>query len=317
MIITVLGATGTIGSQLTSALLAAGTRVRAVGRSPHGLSRLAALGAEPHAAEARDPVALAQAMRGADAVWTMMPIDPAASDHRADQRLFGEAAIRAIRDSGIERVVALSSLGAELPDGTGFLIGLHQQEQRLATLTDRAVLALRPGWFYDNARTYLPLIETDGIVVDSLDPHVPVPMVATRDVAAVAADALLRGGWTDHAVRELLGPVDVDQTTATVALGSALGRPELSYVRMPDDDMVAALVDEGWTEDVALQHVGLTAAINEGRIRPQQPRTAELTMPTTYAEYARSLAAHSNNSIGNQSRGDAVSDSRRSGQDGG
>lgn len=90
-------------------------------------------------------------------------------------------------------------------------------------------------------------------------------------------------------MRELLGPVDVDQLTVTGLLGAALGHPALTYVRMDDDAMVAALVDAGFAEGVARQHTAMTAAINELRIRPTQPRTPERAMPTTYVEYAQGL----------------------------
>lgn len=326
--ITILGATGTVGAQLTALLLDAGQQVRVVGRSAERLRELTARGsasatpavaardaaardaaarnaatrdaaardaaaraatataANPDVAVAdpADAAALTAALRGASAVWTMMPVDPAAPDHHAAQARIGEATLAAIRAAGVPRVVALSSLGAHLPTGTGFLTELHDQERRLATLTDRDVVVLRPGWFYDNARGYLPTM-VEGVVADSLDPDVPVPMVATADVAAVAADALT-GGWSGHVVRELLGPVDVDQRTATALLAAAFGR-ELTYVRLDDDAMVAALVGAGFTADVARRHVGLTAAINEGRIAATGPRAA---LPTGYPEFAAALA---------------------------
>lgn len=285
--ITVLGATGTVGAQLTDRLLAAGRRVRVVGRSAERLRDAVGRGADPVVADAADPDALAEAMRGASAVWTMMPVDPTAPDHHAAQARIGEATVAAIRAADVGRVVALSSVGADLPTGTGFLTALHDQEQRLAALTDREVLMLRPGWFYENARSYLPSMAAQGVVADSLDPDVPVPMVATADVAAAAAAALAGEGWGGHAVRELVGPDLVDQRTATRLLGAAFGR-ELTYLRLDDDAMVAALVEAGFAEPVARQHVGMTGAINEGRVTADRPHAS--VAPTGYPEFAADLA---------------------------
>ena len=290
---TVLGATGTVGAQVTTRLLDAGHRVRAVGRSSERLEAVARLGADTAVADTTDHSALSTAMRDSDAVFVMQPVDHTAADNLASQWTMTDAIVRALRESGVPRVVALSSVGAEISSSTGFLVGLHILEQRLAELSGVEVLALRAGWFYDNARSYLPLMQNAGIVADSLDPHVAVPMVATRDIAAAAVDALAGTGWGGtHLSREILGPVNVDQATVTAALGRAFGLPKLRYERLSDDDMVATLVDEaGFSPDVAGHHVGMTRAINDGRVVGRRPGTTVLTGPTTIDDYATGLAA--------------------------
>lgn len=290
---TVLGATGTVGAQVTTRLLDAGHRVRAVGRSSERLEAVARLGADTAVADTTDQSALSTAMRDSDAVFVMQPVDHTAADNLASQRTMTDAIVRALRESGVPRVVALSSVGAEISSSTGFVVGLHILEQRLAELSGVEVLALRAGWFYDNARSYLPLMQNAGIVADSVDPHVDVPMVATRDIAAAAVDALVGTGWGGkHLSREILGPVNVDQATVTAALGRAFGLPKLRYERLSDDDMVATLVDEaGFSPDVAGHHVGMTRAINDGRVVGRRPGTTVLTGPTTIDDYATGLAA--------------------------
>ncbi|WP_238419152.1 NAD(P)H-binding protein [Gordonia sp. 'Campus'] len=289
---TVLGATGTVGGQLAASLLGDGHRVRAVGRSASRLDTLARLGAEPAVADATDVPALTDAMRGSSAVFVMQPADATAVDHMASQRSMTDAIVGALRDSGVSRVVVLSSVGAEIPSGTGFLAGLHVMEQGLASLPDVDMLTLRAGWFYDNARAYLPLIQHAGLVADSLDPDVAVPMVATRDIAAAAREALTGESWGGgHPIREILGPVDLDQATVTRVLGRALGLPEMEYVRLSDDDMIATLVAEaGFSPDVARHHVGMTRAINDGRVAARHTGVPVITGPTTIDDYAATLA---------------------------
>jgi hypothetical protein len=78
----------------------------------------------------------------------------------------------------------------------------------------------------------------------------------------------------------------------TAALGRAFGIPELRYECLSDDDMVATLVDEaGFSPDVARHHVGMTRAINDGRVVGRRPGTTVLTGPTTIDDYATGLAA--------------------------
>ena len=57
-------------------------------------------------------------------------------------------------------------------------------------------------------------------------------------------------------------------------------------------EQVATLVDEaGFSPDVAGHHVGMTRAINDGRVVGRRPGTTVLTGPTTIDDYATGLAA--------------------------
>ena len=126
--ITVMGATGHTGRKITEALLKAGEKVRALGRSEEKLAELKKAGAEVFAGDTNYAAFLTKAFRGADAVYTLLPTDRRASDYRADQDRQGEAIVKAIRESGVRCVLALSSLGADLSEGTGVIAGLHAQE---------------------------------------------------------------------------------------------------------------------------------------------------------------------------------------------
>jgi uncharacterized protein YbjT (DUF2867 family) len=113
--ITVMGATGRIGGEITRQLLARGERVRALGRSESRLAELASMGATTLTGDALDPEYLGRAFSGAEAVFTLLPYDPAAPNYHAQQDRLGEAVVAAIRASGVRHVVALSSVGADVP----------------------------------------------------------------------------------------------------------------------------------------------------------------------------------------------------------
>ena len=289
---TVMGATGQTGGATARALLDTGEEVRALGRSADRLAELAAAGAETRAGDAGDPTFLADAFRGADAVYVLLPIAPEMPDWHAHQARLGEAIVTAVRDAGVPYVVAVSSVGADLPTGTGFLTGFYDQEERLRSLTDVAhVLALRPGAYFENAYGWLPVIAEQGVMADSVAPDAALPMVATRDVGAAAAAALRSRDWTGFAVRELLGPRDLTYAQVAGLIGAAIGRPGLAYVQIPEDDLRAALQAAGWSADSARLQVGMNRAFSEGRVASQQERTPATTTPTRFEDFAVELAA--------------------------
>jgi uncharacterized protein YbjT (DUF2867 family) len=190
----------------------------------------------------------------------------------------------------VRRVVALSSLGADLPDGTGFIAAsLYPQEQRLRALEGVDLLLLRPTLFFESIVGAIDVVEAMGVNVDAVDPEVPVPMIATRDIAGVAAEALLSRDWGGVEVRELLGPCDLTYAEATRILGAAIGRADLEYVWLPDAEMAGALVQAGFSPVTAALHVEMGRALSTGMITPHEGRNPRTTTPTRFEDVVSEL----------------------------
>ena len=289
--ITVMGATGNTGRKITELLLDAGEEVRALGRSPEKLAELEALGAETLTGDVRDPEHLARAFAGADAVYTLTAFDPTLRDYHADQDTRGEAIAAAIRESGVRHVVALSAIGAELASGNGIIASLHRQERRLRTLDGVNLMILRPGAFYEGFHGALETIRHEGVLADSVAPEAKVPMIATADIATVAAGALRERTWSGAVIRELMGPSDLTYAEAAAAIGAAIGQPDLQYVQLPDNELVAILTEAaGFSPDFAALFVEFNQALSEGRLHSLEGRNERNTTPTEFEEFAAELA---------------------------
>src|SRR5215207_7131560 len=125
--------------------------------------------------------------------------------------------------------------------GNGFIASLDRQERRLRALDRANFMILRPGAFFEGFYAALVTIRHEGVVADSVAPEAKVPMIATADIAAVAAEALSEQNWSGVVVRELIGPRDLTYTEAAAAIGAAIGQPDLQYVQLPDEELVAIL----------------------------------------------------------------------------
>jgi uncharacterized protein YbjT (DUF2867 family) len=288
--IAVMGAAGHTGRVVAEALLARGEKVRALGRDAGKLAPLARKGAEVATGDAADAVFLARAFTGAEAAYTLVPSHLTAPDFRAYQDRLGEATARALRDARVQRVVLLSSVGADLPSGNGPIAGLHAQEARLRALGVDALL-LRPGYFFENLLASLPLVKHQGINGGAFAPDVKLAMIATRDIGAAAAAALAGRDFSGVTVRELLGPRDLTMAEVTRILGAAIGKPDLAYVQFPYEGFAAALVQAGLSADLAGLYAEMARGFNEGRIRPVAARSPASTTPTTFESFAEALAA--------------------------
>jgi uncharacterized protein YbjT (DUF2867 family) len=283
--IVVTGATGHTARPAVDILLAHGQKVRVLGRSAEKLAAFAAKGAEPFICHAADASSLTRAFAGADVVYAMIPMDPAALDMSAYQDGVSDALAAAIRDSGVKHVVALSSIGAHLPDRTGPVLGLHRMEGKLNAIPGINVLHLRPSFFMENTLAQIPVIQKMGMMGGVQKGDLPIAMIATRDIGAAAADALERRDFSGSSTRELLGQRDLSLDEAARIIGSSLGKPNLSYSRIPEFIFKGALRQMGISASVADGLVALADCTNDGYMRPQETRTALNTTPTSFEAF--------------------------------
>lgn len=287
----IAGASGHTGSIVANTLLDHGHQVRVLGRSAKKLEPFVARGAEAFVGELDDVEFLTRAFTGADAAYVLLPGDFGATDFRAFQNRLGEAIAAAIQASGVRYVVNLSSLGAHQPEGTGVVLGLYDQEQRLNSLPGVNVLHLRPTYFMENLLGNIGVIKQMGVNGSPLAADKPFPLIATPDIGQVAADRLLQLDFQGKSALELLGPRDVTMLEATAALGGAIGRPDLAYVQFPPEAAVQGMTGMGFSEDVATKMVELQLSMNSGHMSAGVVRRPENTTPTGIEGFAPVFAA--------------------------
>ena len=287
--ITILGATGQVGYRVAERLLKEGEQVRAIGRNAERLGALAAVGA--HTVQADLTPALAASFTGSEAVFTMLPSNPYAEDFAAEQDKWGTAIVDALRVSEVERIVALSSLGADRLDAPGVIGCLAEQEERLRTLTDRSLHLLRPVSFFENLLPAVEQLTTVGVHVDSVDPHLPIPMIATSDIADAAVRALTDSPGDGVRTQVLLGQRDIGYAEATKVLGNRLGVTAPRYECLSYEAMADVLVSIGFSRSYAQLYVDMTRAFNTEELTRDVRRSPENSTETSFEEFADSISA--------------------------
>lgn len=282
--ITILGATGNVGGKIAGILIKKGEPVRLVARSAEHLRPLAGKQAETLAGDALDTDFLVKAFTGADAVFSLVPPNPKAEKFMSYADSIGGSIARALELAKVKYVVNLSSVGADLPEGTGPIAGLHHQEARLNRIKGLYVLHLRPATFMENLLMNLDLIKTRGVTGNSIRGDLKFPMIATKDIAAYAAERLVRRDFTGSSVHYLLGRRDLSLIEATEIIGRKINKPGLSYTMFPYADAEKGLVAMGLSADVSRVYVEMGRAFNDDLIKYEQ-RTAENTTPTSFEEF--------------------------------
>lgn len=281
----VLGASGHTGHVVAKKLLAAGQKVRVVGRGAERLQHFAEQGAEIAVSDASNAVSLTKALQGAESAYVLIPPDPTSQDFRGAQEHVSDAIAAAVQNARVRNVVSLSSVGADKAIGTGPVVGLHNLEQKLNAIDGINALHLRAGYFMENTLPQVSVIRKLGTVAGPIRPSLKLPMIATRDIGEAAGEALLRLEFRGKTTRELQGARDLDYAEAAGIIGKAIGQPSLGYIHAPDDQLRGAMTQMGMSANFVGLILEMAGALNSGHMKMLEPRSAATTTPTTFETF--------------------------------
>ena len=277
----IVGASGKTGGAAAEKLLARGEKVRVLGRDAKRLEHLTHKGAEAFVADVTDAGSLEKAFSGAKAVYAMIPPNLSAPDVAAYEERVSDALASAIKKSGVTHVVALSSIGADKSEKVGPVVGLHNLEKKFEAIAGLNALFLRAAYFMENLLPQVGLIQSLGMMAGPIRPDLPLPLIATRDIGAAAAEVLLKLDFTGKQTRELLGARDVTYSEAAKVIGVAIGKPDLTYKQLPAAQLKPALMQMGMSSSMADLLLEMSDSLNSGYMKALEPRSPKNTTPTT------------------------------------
>ncbi len=287
----ITGASGNCGHVLAEKLLDAGKKVRAVGRSAERLQRLKARGAELFVCDLTERTALAKGFEAAEGVFVMIPPSVTSPDYRKEQDGITDSVAAALREAKVKHAISLSSIGADKPQGTGPVVGLHNLERKLNAISGLNVLHLRAGNFMENTLAQIGIIKALGAAAGPLRADLKVPTIATRDIGEYAAQALIGLRFSGQQTHELLGQRDISMAEAASVVGEEIGRPGLAYKQLLNDVLRKALTDTGMSQNVANLLLEMYEALNSGHMAALDKRSRENTTPTSFETFVKEVFA--------------------------
>ncbi len=264
MKIIVTGSLGHISKPLIQELVQKGHTVTVISSSAEKQKEIEALGATAAIGSLEDARFLTTALNGADAAYCMIP--PAnyfdhSLDLTAHVRKIANNYAQAIGQSDIKRVVFLSSIGAHLPKGNGIIAVYYEVEAILNKLSNVAITYIRPTSFYYNLLGYTGMIKQGFIAANYGEEKIN--WVSPKDIAAAIADEIttpLEG----RGVRYVSSDERTGSETAVV-LGEAIGKPDLKWMVVPDEQVQSGLEAAGMQPAIAAGLVEMYASARSGK----------------------------------------------------
>lgn len=264
----VIGATGNTGSAVVETLLSNKQPVRVVVRSADKGADWKARGADVVIASLDDVSALTKAFDGAKGVYLLVPPNYGAEAWLADQRARMDRAAEAVKQSGIQHVVLLSSVGAQLPTGTGPIQASRYGEQALGAVA-KSLTMLRPCYFMDNWAPVLGMAKAQGVLPTFIAPSAKIPMISTKDIGRIGAEQLLAGGKGKQTV-EMAGPEEYSPDDVAAALGQILGKT-VTAQQAPLRAVVPTFKSFGLSDEAARLFEEMYTAISRNAIEYEHP----------------------------------------------
>jgi uncharacterized protein YbjT (DUF2867 family) len=266
--ILVIGASGTVGSELSRQLAAAGHTVRrATSRPPEAPDQVPVdlLGGQ----------GLGEALGGMDAAFLLAP------PGHVNQDALLKPAIDAARAAGVGKVVLMSAMGADADENAP----LRKAERHLEA-SGLAWNVIRPNWFMQNFHTFwlhgireagtiaLPVGRARGSFID------------TRDIAAVAARLLTQRGREGQAF-DLTGAEALDHDEVAAVLARETGRA-IRFQDITPEAMRQGLLAAGLPGPYSEFLVTILGYFKAGYAERTTPAVAEITgqAPRRFAAYA-------------------------------
>ena len=295
MNIVLTGSLGTIGKPLTQKLVQKGHSVTVISRKAERQNDIELLGANPAIGTMQDVDFLAATFAGADVVYLMEAWEGIGSIFDKEMNFvaafaqIGHNYRQAVEQSGVKRIVHLSSIGAHTDQIGGSLLVHHNVETILKQLPgDVAIKFMRPVGFYTNLFRYVPTIQTQGAIVQSYGGDRKEPWVSPLDIAAALIEAMetpFDGRTIQYIASDEVSPNEVAQT-----LGEAIGKPDLSWSVVPGEQLLNGMLSAGMNEWIANGFIAMQASQGTGRLYDDYYRNRPTLGKVKLTDFANEFA---------------------------
>jgi uncharacterized protein YbjT (DUF2867 family) len=249
MRITILGSLGNIGKPLTELLVNAKHDVTVISSNQDRKTEIENLGAKAAIGTITDIDFLTAVFKQSDAVFTMTPPNMGGINIVKNTTTAGEIIAKAISNSGIKRVVMLSSIGADSPIDNGPIKSLYNIEQLFNELQEVSVTILRAGYFYTNLYGNVPMIKEMGIIGGNYSGSAAIALVHPKDIAVAVANEIIKAD-TQSSIQYIVSDYRTAEDIAEV-LGKAIAKSDLKWVEFTDEQSLQGMQQSGLPEEIA------------------------------------------------------------------
>lgn len=292
MKIALTGSLGNISKPLAESLILKGHSVIVISSNAERKSEIEKLGASAAIGSVQDSAFLTEIFAGVDIVYLMEPSYPSSYfdprfDPEFDTRKTVESFKTAIEQTGIKKVVHLSSIGAHMRKDNGLLSLHYIAESILQKLSnDVSIKIMRPAGFYTNLLGNIQIINQTskgfvggllalrfygiagllsgkrGVIVSNYGEKDIIPWVSPLDIADVISEEM-ELPFVGRPIRYIVSDELTCNEVAKI-LGEAIGKPYLKWGVISSKQLLSSMLQMKMNETVAKGLVEMNGAQHNG-----------------------------------------------------
>lgn len=299
MKIVITGSLGNISKPLTEELVQKGHTVTVISSKSERKSAIEALGAKAAIGTMQDVDFLSETFKGADAVYLMETLDHSTFtdpdiDIIAEIAAIGRNYKQAIENSGVKRIVLLSSVGAHTNKGNGNLVMHYNVENILKELPEEVhIRFIRPVGFFTNIYRSLKTIKEKGVIISNYGGDQKEPWVSPLDIAAAIAEEIEKP-FAGREVRYIASD-EISPNEIAKVLGESIGNPDLKWLEISDKELFNGMLAFGMNARIAKGLTEMQAAQGSGALYEDFYRHKPMLGKVKLADFAKDFALLYNN----------------------
>lgn len=291
MKIILTGSLGNISKPLATKLIANGHSVTVISSNTEKQKEIETLGAKAAIGTMEDVTFLTKTFKEADAVYCMETFG--FFNHNFDYLQYVSQVVhnykQAIEQSGVKKVIHLSSIGAHTSKGVGILKFHHLAESIIGQLPDDVFIKfIRPVGFYVNLLGQISTIKSQGIMVSNFGSDRKEPWVSPLDIADVIAEEM-DSPFDTRKIRYVVSD-EVSANEIAETLGKAIGKPGLKWITVTDEQYLDGLLKYGMNPKIAEDYVAMQSAQRNGSIYEDFNLHKPLFGKVKLADFAKTFA---------------------------
>jgi uncharacterized protein YbjT (DUF2867 family) len=295
MKIIITGSLGHISKPLVNILVQKGHAITVISSKANRQKDIEAAGATAAIGSMEDADFLTATFKGADIVYVMEAVG---AHNFFDKNFDIMAAIdrivnnykEAIQQSGVKKVIHLSSIGAHTDKGNGMLAFHYNAENILQQLTDDvAIKFMRPVGFYYNMFAFVPTIKTQNCIVSNYGGDEKEPWVSPSDIADAIAEEIEKP-FNSKEIRYIASDEVSPNEVATI-LGKSIGKPDLKWQVISDEQFLNGLLAAGMSPQAAKGLTEMNAGRRNGVLYEDYYRNKPVSGKIKLVDFAKEFGA--------------------------
>ena len=291
MKIVVTGSLGNISKPLTQELVQKGHLVTVISSKSERQADIEAIGANAAIGSMEDVDFLTSTFKSADIVYCMATNDMNVFfDHSFDIYAYynqiGKNYQKAIAQSGVKRVIYLSTIGGHTDKGNGILRFHFDVEGILNQLpNDVSIKFMRPVGFYTNILREMQTIKAQSVIIQNYGGDDKEPWVSPFDIASAIAEEMEKpfdGRTIRYVASEEISPNEIAKI-----LGKAIGDNNLKWQVMSDEELYNAWLAIGFNPQIAQGYIEMKAAQGTKVLYEDYYKNRPILGKTKFADFAK------------------------------